>query len=337
MRQNGEMHRLALIALLAGPGSADAPPSVVRTGPAFRFFVEGFWLNLHQFLYVLGRAEGNARDRERRAVAGAPADQDRGLAGLTPEEQRRWSEAVAFYASGPSKLDAVFDGPLIEAGNTLAAAGSVPSLDTSLLEPLHRAALEQAAPAYRKAWWPAHRAANQAWVEATVPLLDRHGADVLAFVTRVYGLPWPSGGHPVRVSAYANWAGAFSTRGELIVVSSLDAGNRGLAGLEMTFHEAMHQWDDPVYAMLREAARKERKVVPEALSHAMIFFTAGEAVRRAVPGHVPYAETNGLWRGRMGVFRPALESAWRPYLEGKGTLEATLGELMRRTGEEPRR
>jgi hypothetical protein len=99
----------------------------------------------------------------------------------------------------------------------------------------------------------------------------------------------------------------------------------------------MHQWDDPVYAMLREAARKERKVVPEALSHAMIFFTAGEAVRRAVPGHVPYAETNGLWRGRMGVFRPALESAWRPYLDGKGTLEATLGELMRRTGEEPRR
>ena len=43
-----------------------------QTTPIFRLQADGFWLNLHHFLYVLGRAEAQMPDRQRRAVAAAP-------------------------------------------------------------------------------------------------------------------------------------------------------------------------------------------------------------------------------------------------------------------------
>lgn len=50
-----------------------------QTGtPIFRFETDGFWLNLHHFLYVLGRVEAKMPDIRREAVAGAPTDQAAG-------------------------------------------------------------------------------------------------------------------------------------------------------------------------------------------------------------------------------------------------------------------
>jgi len=68
--------------------------------PIFRFETDGFWLNLHHFLYVLGRAENEERNASREAVAGAPGDQQAGFEKLTAREQTIWREAVGSYAMG---------------------------------------------------------------------------------------------------------------------------------------------------------------------------------------------------------------------------------------------
>ena len=52
------------------------------SSPIFRFETDGFWLNLHHFLYVLGRVEAKMPDITRDAVAGAPADEAAGLKSL---------------------------------------------------------------------------------------------------------------------------------------------------------------------------------------------------------------------------------------------------------------
>ena len=77
---------------------------------------------------------------------------------------------------------------------------------------------------------------------------------MLAFITNAYKLPWPAAGFPVHVSAYSNWSGAYSTTGNLLVLSSRVPGNQGTYGLETIFHEGMHQWDDQVFEVLREQA-----------------------------------------------------------------------------------
>lgn len=80
-----------------------------RGGKIFIFHTDEFWLNLHHFLYVLGRAENKETNAKREAVAAAPGDQEHGLEKLSANEQKIWREAVASYAAGISKKDIVFD------------------------------------------------------------------------------------------------------------------------------------------------------------------------------------------------------------------------------------
>src|SRR5918998_5374582 len=67
--------------------------------PIFIFHTDEFWLNLHHFLYVLGRAQNKTTDASREAVVGAPADQDKGLAALGTTERTVWNEAISAYAA----------------------------------------------------------------------------------------------------------------------------------------------------------------------------------------------------------------------------------------------
>ena len=307
--------KILLVAILLGAQTVD---------PIFRFETDGFWLNLHHFLYVLGRAEAKIADAKREAVAGAPADEAAGLATLSEDERRVWREAVGFYAGDLSKRDAVFDGELVGVTNALRRAPAEASASTVKIAPAVAAALDRAAPLYRRAWWPQHHEANRTWVQSMQDPLKRYGPQMLAYVTRVYQEPWVTGGYPVNLSAWSNWAGAYSTSGSLLVVSSRSAGNQGLHGLEITFHEAMHQWDEEIDGRLMRIAKENNLKFNDLLSHAMIFYTTGEAMRSVLPSHVPYAEIAGIWKGRMGAFKPALDNHWRPYLDGKTTLDAAL-------------
>ena len=74
--------------------------------------------------------------------------------------------------------------------------------------------------------------------------------------------------------------------------------------------------------------------MPNGLSHAMIFFTAGEAVRHIYPNHVPYAEKFGVWQRGIAPFKTPLEDLWKPYLDGHGTRDEALAELIKRTGKD---
>lgn len=287
------------------------------SSPIFRFETDGFWLNLHHFLYVLGRVEAKMPDIKRAAVAGAPADEAEGLKRLSEGERQAWREAVRAYAGRMSKLDTVFDSELVDVTNGLRRASADRAASSARIDPAVAAVLDKAAPLYRKAWWTRHRDANRQWLASMQAPLKQHGAAVLEYLSRAYGEPWMKGGYPVNVSAWSNWAGAYSTSFSLLVVSSMNPGNEGLHGFEITFHEAMHQWDEEIDARLTAIAKEKGLKFDDLLSHAMIFYTTGEAMRAVVPTHVPYAEIAGIWKGRMGSFKPALDKYWKPYLDGK--------------------
>ena len=129
----------------------------------FVFHTDEFWLNLHHFLYVLGRAENKETDTAREAVSGAPADQEGGLKKLNAKEQKVWREAVASYAAGVSKRDIVFDSPLPAVTAALARARDSKTLTGAEIDSEIATVLQGAAPIYRKAWWKKHREANQRW------------------------------------------------------------------------------------------------------------------------------------------------------------------------------
>jgi hypothetical protein len=326
---------LLLVPMAAGlsPAASALARKAVQTTPApiFVFETDEFWLNLHHFLYVLGRAQGRMRDASAPSVAGAPGEAERGLAMLADSERRAWTESVAAYATGYSRRSLVFDEALAAVTRVLSEADDRPALvDGVAIEPAARTALERAAPIYRKVWWTAHRASNEAFRASLQALVDRHGRAVLGFITRSYGEQWPSAGFPVHLSAYVDSRGAYSTYGNLLVVSATrDPSEHKTIPLEIVFHEAMHQWDDAILAALQMRGLKLTPPGPQNLTHAMIWMTAGEAVRRVAPEHVPYAEAIGILKGRdVGPFRAALEETWRPYLNGRGTRDDGLKALI---------
>lgn len=296
----------------------------------FRITTNEFWLNLHHFLYVLGRAQNGEADATRDAVAQATVDAERVLARLDSADRTTWRAAVTAYAENVSRRDAVFDPQLTFITNALKGA------EATMYGPYHgptmevAGALSRAAPIYLDGWWPEHQVANRRWADSIRTLLDTHGDKMLAYIRRAYRLPWPSSGYPVRVVAYANWAGAYSTQRELLVISSLAPGMQGMHGLETSFHEAMHQWDDSLLTIIGTHANRLGVSAPVDLAHQLIFYTAGEAARHALPGHVPYAERYGLW-ARLGPgIQPVLAELWKPYLAGGGERDAVIGEIVRR-------
>ena len=303
---------------------------VVQTAtPIFRFETDGFWLNLHHFLYVLGRVEAKMPDIKREAVAGAPADEAEGLSTLSDADRQAWREAVSAYANGLSKLDMVFSRPLYDVTNALRRAPSDRPLAAATLDPAVVTALERAAPVYRRVWWPRHRESNRTWLQSMQDPLKKYGPQLLAYVTRVYQEPWMKDGFPVNLSGWSNWSGAYSTADSLLVIATQNPGNQGLHGFEIMFHEAMHQWDEEIDSRMKKIATANGLKFNDLLSHAMIFYTTGEAMKTVVPSHVPYAEIAGIWKGRMGAFKPALDAHWKPYLEGKTTLDEALLALQR--------
>lgn len=303
--------------------------------PIFIFHTDEFWLNLHNFLYVLARADNKERDASREAVSGAPADQERGLAKLNAKEQETWRKAVAWYGAGPAKKDIVFDDPLPTITNALVSAGDAKSLSGSKVDPAFVTILESVGPIYRKAWWKQHHEANRKWEKMTQALVDRHGAAILGFITNAYKLQWPSAGFHVHISGYSNWAGAYSTTGNLLVLSSQNPSVQGAYGLETIFHEGMHQWDAQIFEALRAEAIKLNRFFPRGLSHSLIFFTAGEAVRRVIPSHIPYADKFGVWQRGLEQFRAALTETWKPYLDGRSTREEAFDALIKLTAVAP--
>jgi hypothetical protein len=86
-----------------------------------------------------------------------------------------------------------------------------------------------------------------------------------------------------------------------------------------------------MFVLLRTHARQIGKLTPRDLSHAMIFYTSGEALRRAVPSHVTIGDA-GVWQRGLGRFLDALRKEWQPWLDGRGTRNEALARLRRSDG-----
>jgi hypothetical protein len=319
--------------------TASVATSFAQSSPAasyFQFTTDDFWLNLHHYLYVLGRAHNGAPDSTEPAVASAPDDEKQGLALLTDEERRSWTAAVDAYSKGLSQQASMFQLPLAAMTTRLAKTGDVTTFPVSTIAAPDRATLEMAAPIYRKAWWPAHRAMNEQYLADLQRAIERDGPSLVRVLSRVYGLEWPVRPYPTHVVKYAMWGGAFSFTGRMMILSSNpNAQNTGWSPLEGVFHEAMHQWDEQWMAVLRAQAVTRGVTVPQDLSHALIFYTVGDAVRRLHPEHVPMVDALDIWQKPLSGARvpakrlqPIIQQIWKPYLDGRGSRDDTVAALV---------
>jgi hypothetical protein len=312
-------------------GSSVCAAQAIHTDQLFDFH-SGFWINLHHFLY---RQAILSEPQKGRALALTTADSDE-TQRLAPSELASWDNAVSYYLNSVAKRDLLFDDELISVKNELEDNENSPQLAGAKIPPAMRTALLQAAPIYRKHWWPRHDAENRRWIAALMSAVSRYGQALAADLSRIYGEPWPQ--YPVRVDAvgYANWAGAYTTLYPTRpTISTTDAANQDMAALEIVFHETSHGMMDEVMKGMRAAesnVNAHRTGAPfhsGSIWHAVLFYTAGELVAERIPGYVPYADKNGLWtRAWPDPDRSLIEKDWKPHMTGAADLQGALAKLV---------
>lgn len=298
--------------LLSLPISA---AEVTRVGPYA--FHSSLWINLHETLMHCASAE-------------TPCD----LTTLNPEERAAWSAAVETYRrTGTGNITfrramAVTHDVLTQVGDDETASG--------VREPLGPA-LRQAAPIYRRHFWPDHDRGNRFWIGYTAAMVRDAGEELANGHARAYGLPWPEA---VRVdaAAYGGRFDAYTMMGQLagvhVTISSRSPSYWGFGALESVFHEASHALVNPMNGPVAEAIQKHAKSLdiepPRDLWHAILFATTSELTRRTLAtrgiDYKPFAA--GMLTDVWPRYREPIEKFWIAYLDGRMTFDEAIGKIV---------
>jgi hypothetical protein len=295
--------RLLVALLLACAAAIVAAPArqAAQADVLFEFHSNP-WLNLHHILWARGER------------AASPAE-------MPDTERSAWNEGISFYA--PYAKRDLFDEELLRIKEALRTIETNTSLDGVAIDAGVKATLERLMPIYRKHWWPAHDRTNREWIAAARKLVDQHGAALNAAIARAYDVT-PDNPVWVDVAVYAHPVGAYtSSRPTHVMISSTDPGYAGYAALEMLFHERSHAWGRALFEGVRDAAAAQSVKIPPQVSHAILFYTAGELTARELKKHgVAYKHyaAGGLYdRLCASGCGDKLAAQWGPYLDGKRT------------------
>ncbi|HET8924193.1 MAG TPA: hypothetical protein VFN26_14485 [Candidatus Acidoferrum sp.] len=314
----------------------------------------GFWINLHHTLYhearlrsVSGAKDQSAKNSEL-ALKMAPDVKS----ALAAPEQQAWDSAIAFYVSNFAEKDLLFTTELIQLKDQLSdfedcdeLSGKRRRFCDAGLPPKLTQVLEAAAPIYRAHLWPEHDRANRRWIQRVSPLVIEQGVGLSERLADIYQTRWPRGKIRVEISAYANWAGAYTTLDPLrVTISSLDPRNQGAEALEVLFHESSHRIAESVEEAIVRECRQRDKAIPRDLWHALVFYTTGEVLRPVLTsagapagdsdsgtpggGYTPYAVREGLYERGWNDYLKLLQRFWQPYLDGKSTFDDAIARMV---------
>jgi hypothetical protein len=332
--------------------------------PVFEFH-SGFWINLHHTLYYEARLrEGLQTAPEKTASGSQPRlnTMREAAKSMTPAERQAWDSSVDYYAANYADKDLLFNTDLMLLKNQLEDFEDCDELsgtrnrrcDAGLPGKISQV-LETAAPVYRAHLWANQDRANRRWIARVAPLVEEQGVGISQRLADIYQTKWPAEKIRVDVSAYTNWAGAYTTVDPLrVTISSTDPRNQGDEALEVLFHEASHGIAEPVQAAIVRECHQRGKAIPRDLWHALIFYTTGEVIKpllspanaqpspkpdagrpatMAAPGatreeYVPYAIREGLYERGWKDYFELLTRFWQPYLDSKSTFDDAIARMV---------
>ncbi|HXT76324.1 MAG TPA: hypothetical protein VN780_08510 [Candidatus Eisenbacteria bacterium] len=345
---------LGLTLALLGPSSLPARAQFdAQNGPLPVFELHsGFWINLHHTLYLQARQSRDDRSAPSALVPGVETHR-------TANERQTWDAAVAYYQANYADKDLLFNTELTLLKNQLGEfegcdelSGAKKKTCDAGLPPALTKILESAAVVYRAHEWPAHDRANRVWIAGVAPLVREKGLGLSERLAEVYQARWPKQKIRVDVTAYANWAGAYTTLDPLrVVIASTDPRNQGSAALEILFHEASHGIAEPVQLAINRECRQRDKAIPRDLWHALLFYTTGEVIKPVMAAqeaqaprdgatsatiatgatgseYMPYAFRERLYQRGWDNYLSLLRRFWQPYLDGKASFDDAIAHMV---------
>ena len=293
---SGMIRKLPALAILAfglQAGTSLASDIPVAAVSNLRIY-SSFWQNLHHFLYVSAWARRTISAGTRSLAMPLPPGSD---VSMTSDEKATWDKAVAVYDREFASKDLLFD-----RGMTMIKLGLSDRDDALTDAPLDdelKLLLMSVAPIYRTYWWPAHDAANRAWIDDAVRRTRTYAPAIIARLTTLYGVPWFATTVRVDVVRVGKSQGAYTSNSPThIVVASADDSYGQWSSVEMLFHESSHGLIEKVSAAVNRALAASKKP-PNDLWHVVLFYISGEITRQELAKdgveYTPYLYATGLF------------------------------------------
>ena len=307
-----------------------APRTPVVTTPHFAIYSD-FDTNLNDALIAAGLARKKSKPELFHSGA-ETACFDK----LAPSARAAWDGAVDYYARIISPVEWNARQQFLLRMQLAGFEAEWRAVGGTEFVEIARSFRAAAAPAYKACRWTAQEENNRRWIEDMKPRLAADEQRIAPRIEQLYQQRWKSLPILVDVVETVDWSGANTSwsdsgQGDILISSS----PQGAAAFETLFHEASHllmDRGDPVREALESAARAVDFRLPNDLWHVVLFYTTGEAVRhlldeRGQPGYTPMVyEIFG--RGTWVEYREALETNWRPYVDGERSLAEAAAGLM---------
>jgi hypothetical protein len=297
-----------------------------RSAPVFEFHSDP-WVNLHERLLAEATVGPYWHSPVETCACARGAD-----GSVLPE----WASAVARYKKTFAERNHYSDSSLVETTLVLALAGGKTELPSGVDKDL-AAPLATTFDAYFRRTWSADDARNKAWIRTVEPLVATWGEEIATELANRFETQWPNRPVRVEVTQFAGFGGAYTTNDSVILttMSSDDSGYVGPAALEMLFHEASHGLIGVLNHDLQMAFIARGRRPPASLEHVIIFYTAGELVRRRFgPDYVPYGYKQGVYKRGWDKLEPAVRTHWQSWLDDTIDLPTALDRLVEAFPEE---
>ncbi|HEX4964529.1 MAG TPA: hypothetical protein VF173_27180 [Thermoanaerobaculia bacterium] len=330
--QAGVILGLGMLLFSSRPSLGQVPERTpVVTTPHFAFYSD-FDTNLNDALIAAGVARKGGKPELFHA-----GDEVACFDKLPPSARAAWNGAVAYYkeiispASWSDRQQHLIRVQLAGFDEELKDAEARQFIEIA------RSFRAAATPAYKACRWAAQDEKNRRWIEERKSQLAADEQKIAPRLEQLYRKPWNGLPIPVDVVETVDWSGANSilrdpAGGHLLISTSY----QGPAALEVVFHEASHLLmgrEAPVQQALDSAARAVDFRLPGDLWHVLLFYTTGEAVRRILdddgkPGYTPMVYAIMDRAPSWASYRKALDSGWRPYIDGQRTLPEAAASLI---------
>ncbi|MEM9361341.1 MAG: hypothetical protein AAGA43_01850 [Bacteroidota bacterium] len=246
-------------------------------------FENNYWVNLHHFLYQ--RADGSQlRKLQHDSLQFIDIGEMAIGKKLSGYEQKLLNEAIAYYK------DSIITKTLRRELNAQRSwlqekEEHQPISDTSFGKNFTET-LNKVSPIYRKHFWNVHESHNFSILEQHIETIDAIEEEVIKQMERLSLNQWPDS-TKVRVdlTAYANWAGAYTTSIPKmnIIVSTLDPSKTTSSFVETILHEGSHLLylfdESPIRDKIYYKSEELSMQFPRNLWHASMFYLCGRATQ----------------------------------------------------------
>jgi hypothetical protein len=294
-------------------------------------FHSNYWINLHHFLYQ--QAQGSQAQKlmeDGNQLLNIGEDSIRST--LSFSETEKLTSAIEYYKTH------LIGRSLSELGNMhiwLEAQSYKGPITDTIFTAVYATTLNDFSPVYKMHYWPKHNAQNSLVLNTHIGIIRQIEKEAISRLEQLSGYSWPGIKVKVELTAYANYAGAYTVTkpGMAIFISSLDPFSLQSEFIETVFHEGSHllfTQESLFRSKIYFRSQEMKMEFPKNLWHAGQFYLCGQLIKDLLK---PFGTNHTLSMDLKKIFinynKPLFRQVLEKYYKGEVSLESTVDSLLK--------